>query len=100
MSGLGGDVRFYRTVFVEETSRDYVRTARAQGLPTRTIILRHALKPALLPVVSYVGPATAAVITANGLRLNAQTGIVNLNTAVSNLAAEVWLTSSVSTSSS
>jgi len=40
-----------------------VRTARAQGLPTRTIILRHALKPALLPVVSYVGPATAAVIT-------------------------------------
>jgi len=40
-----------------------VRTARAQGLPTRTIIFRHALKPALLPVVSYVGPATAAVIT-------------------------------------
>ncbi|MGI9257570.1 MAG: ABC transporter permease subunit, partial [Gammaproteobacteria bacterium] len=40
-----------------------IRTARSQGLSERDILLRHALKPALLPVVSYLGPATAAVIT-------------------------------------
>jgi oligopeptide transport system permease protein len=55
--------RLTRGSMIEVLRSNYVRTARAQGLPTRTIILRHALKPALLPVVSYVGPATAAVIT-------------------------------------
>ncbi|MEQ9737553.1 MAG: ABC transporter permease subunit, partial [Algiphilus sp.] len=35
----------------------------AKGLPTRTVILRHALRPALVPVVSYLGPAAAALIT-------------------------------------
>jgi len=55
--------RLTRGSMIEVLRSDYVRTARAQGLPTHTIILRHALKPALLPVVSYVGPATAAVIT-------------------------------------
>jgi len=48
---------------IEVLRSNFVRTARAQGLPERTVILRHALKPALLPVVSYLGPATAAVIT-------------------------------------
>ena len=37
--------------------------ARAKGLPERVVLLRHAMKPALLPVISYLGPATAAVIT-------------------------------------
>jgi oligopeptide transport system permease protein len=47
-----------------EVLRSYpIRTARAKGLPERVVILRHALKPALLPVVSFLGPATAAVIT-------------------------------------
>ena len=41
----------------------YIRTARAKGLPTRIILLRHALKPALMPVVSYLGPAVAFVVT-------------------------------------
>jgi oligopeptide transport system permease protein len=48
---------------IEILRSPYIRTARAQGLPERTIIIRHALKPALLPVVSYLGPATAAIIT-------------------------------------
>ena len=42
---------------------NFIRTARAKGLPARSIILRHALKPALLPVVSYLGPAFVYMIT-------------------------------------
>jgi oligopeptide transport system permease protein len=55
--------RLTRGSMIEVLRSNYIRTARAQGLPWRTIILRHALRPALLPVVSYLGPATAAVIT-------------------------------------
>ena len=44
-------------------SRDYIRTARAQGLSTARIVRVHALKPALVPVLSYLGPAIAAVLT-------------------------------------
>jgi oligopeptide transport system permease protein len=42
---------------------NYIRTAWAKGLPARTVILRHALRPALIPVVSYLGPAIAFVVT-------------------------------------
>lgn len=42
---------------------NYIRTAFSKGLPTYYILLRHVLKPALLPVVSYLGPATAGIIT-------------------------------------
>ena len=55
--------RLTRGSMIEVLRSNYIRTARAKGLPERTVILRHALKPALLPVVSYLGPATAAVIT-------------------------------------
>ena len=55
--------RLTRGSMIEVLRSNFVRTARAQGLPERTVILHHALKPALLPVVSYLGPATAAVIT-------------------------------------
>jgi oligopeptide transport system permease protein len=55
--------RLTRGSMIEVLRSNYIRTARAQGLSTRTIIFTHALKPALLPVVSYLGPATAAVIT-------------------------------------
>ena len=55
--------RLTRGSMIDVLRSQFIRTARAQGLPTSTIILRHALKPALLPVVSYLGPATAAVIT-------------------------------------
>jgi oligopeptide transport system permease protein len=55
--------RLTRASMIEVLRSAFVRTARAQGLPLRTIVLRHALKPALLPVVSYLGPTTAAVIT-------------------------------------
>ena len=55
--------RLTRGSMIEVLRSNFVRTARAQGLPAWQIIVRHALKPALLPVVSYLGPATAAVIT-------------------------------------
>jgi len=55
--------RLTRGSMIEVLRSDYVRTARAQGLSTKDIILHHALKPAMLPIVSYLGPATAAVIT-------------------------------------
>ncbi len=55
--------RLTRGSMIEVLRSNFIRTARAQGLSTPTILLRHALKPALLPVVSYLGPATAAVIT-------------------------------------
>jgi oligopeptide transport system permease protein len=55
--------RLTRGSMIEVLRSNFVRTAKAQGLPNWQILLRHALKPALLPVVSFLGPATAAVIT-------------------------------------
>ena len=55
--------RLTRTGMLEVLSQDYIRTAYAKGLPRRRVILRHALRGALLPVVSYLGPATAGILT-------------------------------------
>jgi len=55
--------RLTRFGMIEQMQADYIRTARAKGLPERTVILRHALKNAFLPVLSYLGPATAAAMT-------------------------------------
>jgi len=55
--------RLTRGSMIEVLNTPFIRTARAKGLPERKVVLGHALKPALLPVVSYLGPATAAIIT-------------------------------------
>ncbi len=55
--------RILRSSLLEVLQAPYIRTARAKGLPWRTVILRHALKPALLPLVSFLGPAAIGVIT-------------------------------------
>lgn len=55
--------RIMRGSMIEVLRSNYLRTARAKGLPARQVMLRHALKPAFLPIVSYLGPATAAIIT-------------------------------------
>jgi oligopeptide transport system permease protein len=52
-----------RSGMIEQLQSDHIRTARAKGLPERTVVLKHAMKNALLPVVSYLGPATAAAMT-------------------------------------
>lgn len=55
--------RLMRASMVEVLSQNYIRTARAKGLPEHWVVLRHALKPALVPVVSYLGPAAAQLLT-------------------------------------
>jgi oligopeptide transport system permease protein len=55
--------RLTRGSMIEVLHSNYIRTARAKGLPEWLVIRRHALKPAILPVISYMGPATAALIT-------------------------------------
>ncbi len=55
--------RLTRTGMLETLSADFIRTAHAKGLSSRTVVMRHALKGGLLPVVSYLGPATAGILT-------------------------------------
>ena len=55
--------RLTRTGMLEILSQDFIRTAFAKGLPGRIVLLRHAIKGGLLPVISYLGPATAGILT-------------------------------------
>ncbi len=55
--------RLTRASLIEVLHSAYIRTARAKGLPLRKILLQHAARPTLLPVISYLGPATAAIVT-------------------------------------
>lgn len=55
--------RMVRGAALEVLTSPFIRTARAKGLPLRTVILRHALRPILTPVVSFIGPAFAGVLT-------------------------------------
>lgn len=57
-SGLGGSVRFYRTVFVNELNREYLRTAAAKGCSTFSIYTKHLLRNAMIPIITH---ATAAL---------------------------------------
>lgn len=54
MLSIGYDVRFYRTAIIEETSQDYVRTARAKGLSEPMIFLKHVLKNSMVPIVTNI----------------------------------------------
>ena len=55
--------RLTRASMIDVLSSGFIRTARAQGLSRFEIVRYHALKPAMLPVVSYLGPAIAAILT-------------------------------------
>jgi peptide/nickel transport system permease protein len=54
IGGVGTGIRFYRTIFLEEVNRDYVRTARAKGLSEAVILFKHALKNAMIPILTNV----------------------------------------------
>jgi peptide/nickel transport system permease protein len=54
LAGLGVDIRFYRTVFIEESSRDHVRTARAKGCSEGRVMARHVLPNALIPILTQI----------------------------------------------
>lgn len=51
---LGPDVRFFRTVVLDEIYQDYVRTARAKGLSETSVLLKHVLRNAMIPIITYV----------------------------------------------
>jgi peptide/nickel transport system permease protein len=52
VSGIGSGARWYRTIFLEEIGKDYVRTARAKGLPETRVLFRHVLKNGLIPILT------------------------------------------------
>jgi peptide/nickel transport system permease protein len=54
VSGLGENIRFYRTIMLDELYRDYVRTAFAKGVSRRGVLLRHVLKNAMIPILTNV----------------------------------------------
>ncbi|MAV91001.1 MAG: peptide ABC transporter permease [Bdellovibrionaceae bacterium] len=51
---LGGQILFFRTIFIEELSKDYVRTARAKGLSNKKVLTKHILRNALIPIITLV----------------------------------------------
>lgn len=60
---LGIIARLTRASTLESVRQDFVRTARAKGLGEPAVLLKHALRPAIVPVVSYLGPAVAGLVT-------------------------------------
>jgi ABC-type dipeptide/oligopeptide/nickel transport system permease component len=55
--------RYTRSAMLEVSQQDYVRTARAKGLPERSVVLRHSFKNALIPILTILGPLTASMVT-------------------------------------
>lgn len=55
--------RLTRSSMLEVLAQDYIKTARAKGLPQSVVLYRHALKNALIPVVTYIGPMSASILT-------------------------------------
>ncbi len=62
-SYMASIARITRSSMLEVMNSGFIRTARAKGLPMSRIVLRHALKPALLPTLSYLGPAFVGMVT-------------------------------------
>ncbi len=62
-SFMASIARITRSSMLEVLNANFIRTARAKGLPEHTVIWRHALKPTMLPVISYLGPAFVGMIT-------------------------------------
>ncbi len=63
VSSIGVDVRFYRTAILDEIYKPYVLTARAKGLSRATILLKHVLRNALIPIVTYISLAIPYLFT-------------------------------------
>ncbi|MEO8079157.1 MAG: ABC transporter permease [Caldimonas sp.] len=55
LARLGSEARLYRAMFLEETGKDYVRTARAKGLAEVSVLVRHVLRNALIPIITSAG---------------------------------------------
>ena len=65
--GLAPQTRLYRSFFLDEIGQDYVRTARAKGLAERTVLLRHVLRNAMVPILTNVGLALPGIFVGSFL---------------------------------
>ncbi len=65
--GLAPQLRLYRSFLLEETGQDYVRTARAKGLPERTVMLKHVLRNAMIPILTNVAVQVPALFVGSFL---------------------------------
>jgi peptide/nickel transport system permease protein len=63
LSGIGGQIRFYRTVFLEQMEQDYVRTARAKGISESAVLFKHVLPNSLIPILTSVVMALPFLMT-------------------------------------
>ena len=79
LTGFGADVRLYRTIFLEEIGRDYVRTARAKGCGEARVMARHVLRNALIPILTNIVIAIPFLFT-GALLLESFFGIPGLGT--------------------
>lgn len=61
--GIAGYSRFMRTSMLDTVNSDYIRTARAKGLPTHTVWFKHAARNALIPIATFLGPAIVGVLS-------------------------------------
>ncbi len=77
VSSLGMDVRFYRTAILDEIYKPYVLTARAKGLSKATILIKHVLRNALIPIVTYISLSIPYLFTGS-LLLESYFGIPGL----------------------
>jgi oligopeptide transport system permease protein len=59
----GGVAKLARAGLASQLGQDHIRAARARGIAPITVLRRHALRPALVPVASYLGPAAASLLT-------------------------------------
>jgi len=72
---LGYNTRFYRAVFVEESGKDHIRTARAYGASTATILWRHVLKNSMVPIITRIMFSIPLVVISGSLLIESYFGI-------------------------
>ncbi|MGE5097013.1 MAG: ABC transporter permease [Betaproteobacteria bacterium] len=65
--GLAPELRLYRSFFLDEINQDYVRTARAKGVPEKTVMLKHVLRNAMIPILTNIGIALPGVFVGSFL---------------------------------
>ena len=67
MVGIAPQTRLYRSFFLDELGQDYVRTARAKGEPERSVLFRHVLRNAAIPIITNIGLALPGVFVGSFL---------------------------------
>lgn len=83
MVGLAPQTRLYRTFFLDEIGHDYVRTARAKGLTEGTVLLKHVLRNAMIPILTNVAVALPGIFTGSFL--------IEVFFSIPGLGRELWL---------